>query len=87
MSRYSTQIDGNTLAWGYDRPLNEPFIQMLDSEDNSIFELGLQFTTQPHPNFPRKLNWDLEELIGIFEIYQTHIPEEHMAALKKGLPF
>ena len=87
MSRYSKKINNDTLAWGYDNPLQEYFIQLYDQSDECVFELGTTATLVPHPQFPSKIMWSNKEILEIFEQYHTVIPAEHIAAVKENKPF
>ncbi len=88
MSRYSATLEnGNTLAWGYDRPLSEYFIHEEGQDDETIFEIGSYYTTKAHPEFPDKLKYSNGEMLEIFQRYTAVIPKEHINALVGDLPF
>ena len=88
MSRYSAQLGDKTLAWGYDSPLQEYFIQLYsDHDDRCIFELGTVATTQPHPDYPGKKAWSRGEILGIYEQYAEYIPQKHRDAVALDMVF
>lgn len=88
MSRYSKGLEnGQTLAWGYDRPLSEYFIQLEGFDDETVFEIGSYYTTKPHPEYPTKLTYTNSELLEIFNQYAHVIPEAHLSAIASDLPF
>ena len=97
MSRYSRNIlvDNvpHSLAWGFDRPLSEYFIQLFDESDTEdfrddcVFSVSSITTTKAHPEFPSKMHWTNGELLQVFERYKDVIPHEHIDALTLDLPF
>ena len=83
MSRYTHKInlEGKTLevAYGYDRPLTEYFIQVFDTEienedDQMILWEGSRMT-----------NLSNGEILELFVKYGAH--EDHQYALLMDLPF
>lgn len=88
MSRYTAAIvHGYELAWGFDEPNSEYFIQLFDPEEECVFSIANYWTTQYHPEFPRKARWSNGELLEIFQRYADVVPAEHIQALVSDLPF
>lgn len=88
MSRYTKTIEGGKeLSWGYDRPLQEYFVQLFCTEtEEPIFDCGNVSTTVPHPA-NEKLRYSNSELLEIMQEFSGHIPEEHLQAVAMDLPF
>lgn len=89
MSRYAARLEGKSLNWGYDNPLKEYFIQLWDDNDveTPVFCVGNVAPLTLHPDFPKKMNWSKDEITSLYESYAPHIPDTHIEAIKKGLPF
>jgi hypothetical protein len=97
MSRYTTPLpNGRTVAYGYDRPLQEYFIseyyskeEMLnkDADSDCVYCISSHTTLVPHPNSPEKMQYANSELLEILESYGDAIPEQHIVALTLDLPF
>jgi len=88
MSRYTATLEnGNELAWGFDRPIGEYFIQLFDPEDEPIFSVGSHVTLTPHPVYPHRKHWSNGELLQVFEDYNDAIPEDHIQSLALDLVF
>lgn len=92
MSRHTTRFDNKELAWGYDNPINEYFIQLWDSKrepftDDPIFSIGTVAPLTPHPKYPDKTKWSKDEVLAIYKEYSDHIPESHIRAMENDKPF
>jgi len=90
MSRYTKKIQsGETIVWGFDRPLSEYYLQLYDKEDKLNFSISNYYTIEPHPKFPQKIKWSTGELLELIEKenYKEHIPKEHLQYMIADLPF
>ncbi len=88
MSRYAKKVDNAyTLNWGYDNPLKEYFIELLDSEGEHVCALGTNVCLMPMPESPRKMKYSKAEIQAVFNRYAEYIPEAHLSALALDLPF
>ena len=88
MSRYNANLENDIkLVWGYDNPLQEYFIEMLDAEGEHIFALGTTMILKAHPANPSKQTYNKAELFEVYKKYAEHIPAEHISAMALDLPF
>jgi hypothetical protein len=101
MSRYSLKLpNGRSIAWGFDRPLQEYFFQEYLSEkeqkdlpdegatitDPLVFSISSANTLIPHPKYPDKRKWGNLDFLELMKDYPD-IPTEHKKAIAFDLPF
>jgi hypothetical protein len=79
--------NGETLTWGYDRPLQSYFIQLEDIDDELIFDIGNIVSLKAHPNKPDKLNYSNAELLEVLQDYTDIVPKAHIDAITLDLEF
>jgi hypothetical protein len=94
MSRYTKQIDDALYVWGYDRPLQEYFLQahnlkepLRDDDDGVLFSISSYNTLKPHPSTPRKMRYSNGEILELMEDLGDVVPEEHRYAIAMDIPF
>lgn len=99
MSRYSKIIQRDNknieVAWGYDEPLREYFLQefhdeddLEDEEEETIFSISNVHTIAFHPKYPGKFRYSNSEILKLMEEYDEDvIPKEHKQAVAMDLPF
>jgi hypothetical protein len=86
MSRYTKVLeDGTYVAYGYDEPLQEYFIQLFDSEEECLFSIANYNTLLEHPDAPHKVRYSNSELLEVFQKY--NLPVNHIIMLASDLPF
>lgn len=86
MSRYEKVLpNGEQVAWGYDRPLSEYFIQKFDKKGETIWSIANYNTLEPHPDHPQKIRYSNSELLEYYEQYE--LPQNHINALCLDIPF
>ena len=81
MSRYMMQTEDGHLAYGYDNPLREHFVQMLGEDDEIIFWLGTKMTIKSVEG--RGRIYTGQEMADILAKY--NVPEEHIEAFRRGV--
>lgn len=96
MSRYTDHFNGVDIAWGYDEPLQEYFIQAIkvpdndEDEEETLFWIGSHMTIVPHPLFPDKTtysNGDILTLIDQDPVLREIIPVGHKDQIAMDLKF
>ncbi len=94
MSRFTTEIeDGKkTLVWGFDRPMSEYFIQLIDNvteeDEDVVFAISNVFTLTPHPEHLDKERWSTGELVELLQKdFANKVPQEHIDHMLLDLPF
>ncbi len=85
MSRHVHTIERDgvkyEVACGYDRPLQEFFLQVFPLDENGqddepLFCIGNYYTMKPHPRNPGKLTYTNAEIMELMEewgVYKQHI--------------
>jgi hypothetical protein len=91
MSRYTASFDQFTIAWGYDRPLQEYFFHMEDAtldndDDGLVYAISNRFPLKADPNNP-KPNYSNSDILEKMLEFKAYIPPEHISALRNDLPF
>lgn len=86
MSRHSiTDKDGQTYAYGYDRPTSQYFLDVIsDDPDASIYLPYVGFDS-PITKWQRGTHVHLLEALMHFNVWDL-IPEEHRTAITFDLP-
>lgn len=99
MSRYSIPSNINpahTIHYGYDRPLQEFFVQVTTTEldDNNpgrsadlILMLGTENVLFPDPKNPTKQHYSSYDLLQLIKDYGGELPEHHTLGLVMGFEF
>lgn len=99
MSRYaipSTTNPAHTIHYGYDRPLQEFFVQVTTTEldENNpgrsadlILMLGTENVLYPDPKNPTKQHYTTNDLIDLIKDYGGVLPENHWLSLDFGIEF
>lgn len=86
MGRYQEKMkNGNVIAWGYDRSLNEYFIQLEDSSGECIWAISNYFVMKAKS--PGKLSYSNSELLKVFQEYSDYIPKKHIDNLALDIKF
>jgi hypothetical protein len=77
MSRFTCRLNnGNIIAFGFDRPLQEYFFSEYDNQEELLFSIMTYNTTDPHPNHPDKLTYSNGELLEVMQEYLAEIVGE-----------
>ena len=76
MSRFvAANANGQEFAYGFDRPLGEYFIQLLDGEDDATDLCGFPVNNGTNGNF-----------LEVVSQYGIQIPDEHLDNVCLDLP-
>jgi hypothetical protein len=85
MSRYTNFISsGRQIAWGYDKPLQEYYLQEFYTEQEidqhyertgheleCVFSISNRHSTAPHPDYPHKTVFSNSEIAQLMRAYNT----------------
>lgn len=96
MSRHTHRVERNgvlyEVACGYDKPLQEYFLQVydlnhprLDDEDGLVFSISSHSTLKCHPKHPGKRHWTNAEILELMREWECD--KEHQDRVALDLPF
>lgn len=77
MSRYTIELGGGFAVYGFDRPMNNYFIQLWNKKQELVFNIGSKTTFAPDPRTPEKMLYETEEMIAVAKDYGIPIPSNH----------
>jgi len=100
MSRYTIRTEsGHLLAYGWDRPLKEYFVQLLKTDEMmdkeeaetgklarpEVFWIGNRTTITPLEGDEMNKRYTNEEIAEVLSRYEG-VPEDHIELVRRGVP-